>query len=91
MGFNAVLLDLPFNNIESHPGLIQSNLLPSLLLLRDHEWGLAEFATTSPSFSLLQSNEFMPEIQGKKRALTGLPSKFQVPLGLAAARNIAVM
>ena len=51
MGFNAVLLDLPFNNIESHPGLIQSNLLPSLLLLRDHEWGLAEFATTSPSFS----------------------------------------
>ena len=51
MGFNAVLLDLPFNNIESHPGLIQSNLLPSLLLLRDHEWGLAEFATTSPSLA----------------------------------------
>ena len=49
-GFNVVIMDLPFNNIESHLGLIQSNLLPSLLLLRDHEWGLAEFATTSPSF-----------------------------------------
>ena len=30
--------------------------------------------------ALLQSNELMPEIQGKKRALTGLPSRFQVSL-----------
>ena len=66
MGLNAVLFDLPFNNIESHPGLIQSNLLPSLLLLRDHEWGLAEFATTSPHFPLIQSNELMPIIREGK-------------------------
>ena len=71
MGFNAVLLDLPFNNIESHPGLIQSNLLPSLLLLRDHEWGLAEFATTSPSFSLLQSNELYARNTGKEKGSNG--------------------
>ena len=50
-GFNAVVIYLLFDNIESHPGLIQSNLLLSFLLLRDHEWGLAEFATTSPSSS----------------------------------------
>ena len=29
-----------------------------------------------PHFPLIQSNEFMPEIQGKKRAPTGLPSRF---------------
>ena len=33
-----------------------------------------------PHFPLIQSNEFMPEIQGKKRAPTGLPSRLQVSL-----------
>ena len=36
-----------------------------------------------PHFPLIQSNEFMPEIQGKKRAPTGLPSRFQVSLHLS--------
>ena len=34
-----------------------------------------------PHLPLIPSNEFMPEIQGKKRAPTGLPSRFQVSLG----------
>ena len=35
-----------------------------------------------PHLPLIPSNEFMPEIQGKKRAPTGLPSRFQVSLVL---------
>ena len=37
-----------------------------------------------PHLPLIPSNEFMPEIQGKKRAPTGLPSRFQVSLELTA-------
>ena len=42
------------------------------------QWLILRPAT--PHLPLIPSNGFMPEIQGKKRAPTGLPSRFQVSL-----------
>ena len=50
------------------------------------QWLILRPAT--PHLPLIPSNGFMPEIQGKKRAPTGLPSRFQVFLDMIWIFNL---
>ena len=82
LGWDSMLFYWIYHSITLNPIQDWSSLICFLPFFcsRTMNGDLLNLRPPPPHFPLIQSNGFMPEIQGKKRAPTGLPSRFQVSL-----------